>query len=56
MKSAKTIKVKKAKTVKQVVKNLKSKKTYYVQIRAYKTVGGKTYYSAWSGTKKVKVK
>ena len=35
---------------------LKSKKTYQVQIRAYKTVSGTTYYGAWSSTKTVKVK
>ncbi|MCD8018267.1 MAG: fibronectin type III domain-containing protein [Clostridiales bacterium] len=33
---------------------LKSGKTYYVRIRTYKTVSGKTYYSAWSNKKSVK--
>ena len=42
-------------TVKKVIKNLKAGKTYYFQVRTYKTVGGKKYYSAWSGQKKVKV-
>ena len=56
MKSAKKITIKKAKTVKQIIKKLKSKKIYYIQIRAYKKVGRKTYYSAWSGKKIVKVK
>lgn len=30
-------------------------KTYYVRVRSYKTVSGKTYYSAWSASRKVKV-
>lgn len=30
------------------VKKLKGKKTYYVRVRAYKMVGKKMYYSAWS--------
>ena len=33
-----------------------SKKTYYVRVRAYKTVNGKKVYSPWSNTKKVKTK
>lgn len=32
------------------------KKTYYVRIRAYKTVNGTKYYGAWSNVKSVKVK
>ena len=40
---------------KLTVKKLKSKKTYYVRVRAYKKINGKNVYSAWS-TKKVKVK
>ena len=32
------------------------KKTYYVQIRTYKTVSGKKYCSKWSKTKSVKTK
>ena len=35
---------------------LKSKKTYYVKIRAYKKVNGKKVYGTWSKTKKVKIK
>jgi subtilisin family serine protease len=38
------------------VKGLKRKTKYYVQYRVYKTVGKKTYYSKWSGKKKVKTK
>ena len=43
-----TVTVKGAKTVKYALKSLKSKKTYYVRIRAYKKVSGKTYYSGWT--------
>ncbi len=53
---AKLLKVKKAATTKTTIKGLKSGKTYYVRIRAYKTVGSKTYWSAWSKAKQVKVK
>lgn len=52
----KTVTVKGPKTTKRVIKKLKAKKTYYVQVRTYKTVSGKKYYSAWSKTKYVKTK
>lgn len=35
---------------------LKSKKYYYVEVRAYKTVSGKKYYGSYSKAKRVKVK
>ncbi len=38
------------------VKTLKAKKTYYVRVRAYKKVGSKTYYAAWSAIKTKKTK
>ena len=38
------------------IKKLAAKKYYYVKVRAYKTVNGKTYYSAWTASKKVKTK
>lgn len=38
------------------LKNLNSRKTYYVRVRTYKTVSGKKYYSAWSASKYVKTK
>jgi hypothetical protein len=38
------------------VTSLKAKKTYYIRIRTYKTVGKKKYYSAWSTVKKVTTK
>ncbi len=40
----------------KVIKKLKTKKYYYVKVRAYKIVKGKTYYGMWSLTKKVRVK
>ena len=45
-----------ASKAKVTVKGLKSNKKYFVRIRTYKTAGGKTYYSGWSKTKKVKTK
>lgn len=52
----KKVLVKKGKTVKKVLKKLKSKKTYFVRIRAYKIVDGKKKFGPWSKKKKVKVK
>ncbi len=56
MAKAKSVKVKGyAKTSKKISK-LKKKTKYYVQIRTYKTVSGKTYYSKWSAKKTVKTR
>ena len=55
-KSAKTVAVARTKTVKKVISGLRSGKTYYVRIRACKTVDGKVYRSAWSDPLHVKVK
>lgn len=52
----KTVTITKAKTVSKVIKKLTSKTTYYVRVRAYKTVSNVKYYSAWSATKSLKVK
>ncbi|MCC8106684.1 MAG: Ig-like domain-containing protein [Clostridiales bacterium] len=52
----KTVKVSGVKKVSKVISKLTKKKTYYVRIRTYKTVNGKTYYSAWSSKKTVKIK
>ena len=38
------------------ISNLKKGKKYYVRIRTYKTVSGKTYYSSWSKLKSTIVK
>ena len=56
MKGAKTKLVTKAKTTKTTIKNLKAKQKYWVQIRTYKTVNGKKYYSTWSAKKVVTTK
>ncbi len=53
-KSSKTVSVKPSKSYK--VKGLKSGKTYYVRVKAFKKSGGKTLYSNWSPTASVKVK
>ncbi len=55
-KGAKTITVKKVKTVKKTVKKLKANKKYYVRIRTFKTINGKKYCSSWSSPKSVKIK
>lgn len=46
----------KAKYSSKTVTTAQSKKTYYVRVRAYKTINGKKVYSPWSNTKKVKTK
>ena len=51
---AKTLTVK-GKTA-QAVKSLKSGARYYVRVRTYKTIGGKNYFSTWSGAKAVTTK
>ncbi|MCD8337049.1 MAG: hypothetical protein LUD18_07210, partial [Lachnospiraceae bacterium] len=51
----KTKKVAGASSVKKTLSSLTKGKTYYVRIRTYKTVNGKTYYSAWSSKLKVKI-
>ncbi len=42
-------------TSKKITK-LKAKTKYYVQVRTYKTVSGKNYYSSWSGVKSVRTR
>lgn len=56
MKSAKTVTVGSYKTVSKTIKKLKKKTNYYVQVRTYKTVSKKKYYSAWTQVKKIKTK
>ena len=56
MTSAKTKTVKGYKYTSKKITKLSAKKKYYVQVRTYKTVSGKTYYSSWSGVKSVKTK
>ena len=55
-KNAKTVVVKKQKTTTATIKHLKSKKKYYVRIRAYKTSNNKKVYSSWSKVKSVVTK
>ena len=52
-KNVKYVKVNGINKASATLKNLKANKKYYVKIRAYKTVGGKTYYSDWSKVKSV---
>ncbi len=52
-KNKKTVKVKKNKVT---IKRLKSKKKYFVKVRAYKKANGTTYYGKWSKAVKKKVK
>ena len=56
MKRAKTKTVQGANKKTLTVKKLKSGEKYYVRIRAYKKIGNKTCYSAWSPKMKVKTK
>ena len=53
---SKTVKISGTAKNKQTIKSLSSQKTYYVRIRAYKTVNGKKWYGAWSKSKKCCVK
>lgn len=55
-KNKKTITVTNKKVTKKTVKKLKSKKKYYVRVRAYKKQNGKRTYSSWSKTKSFKTK
>lgn len=48
--------VKKGKTVSWTIKKLKSKKTYYVKIRAYKTIDKKKEFGAFGKVKKIRIK
>lgn len=47
-KGKKTVNAKGCKAVSKKISKLNSGKKYFVKVRAYKTVGGKIYYSAWS--------
>lgn len=40
---------------KGTIKGLKSKKTYYVKARDYKTIGKTKVYGKWSAVKKVSI-
>ena len=53
-KGSKTKTVKGAKTKQYTIRKLAKGKKYYVQVRNYKKVSGKTYYGAWSKKKSTK--
>lgn len=55
-KGAKSVTVKKGSAISATLKKLKSKKSYYVRIKAYKTVGGEKVYTSYSAKKKVRIK
>ena len=55
-KKAKAVTVKGNKVTKKTVKKLKKKKLYYVRVRTFAKVSGKTYYSSWSKARKIKTK
>lgn len=53
----KTVTLKSKKSTSKTLKNLKSKKYYYVRVRAYVNQGdGEKFYTSWSKVTKVKVK
>ncbi len=52
----KSASLKTIKSSRTTLKGLTSKNTYYIRIRTFKKVNGKTYYSKWSKSVKVKVK
>ena len=56
MKSAKTVKVSGGSTVTKVIRSLGKNKKYYVRVRSFKNVGGRTYYSSWSIKKSVVIR
>lgn len=54
--SSKSVLISDKNTSSKTVKKLKTKKTYYVRIRTYRSVGGVKYYSKYSSPIKVKTK
>lgn len=52
----KSILISDKKAAAKTVKKLKSKKTYYVRIRTYRSVSSVKYYGKWSAAKKIKTK
>lgn len=55
-KGAKTVTVASGQKTGVTLSKLTKKKKYYVRVRAYKTVSGTKYVSAWSGSKNVTIK
>lgn len=56
MANSKSVTINKNSTTSKSISKLSPKKKYYVQIRTYKTVNGKKYYSSWSKAKSVTTK
>lgn len=57
MSKAKIVTISKSTKInKKKISNLRAKKKYYVQVRAYKTISGKKYYSKWSTKKSITTK
>lgn len=55
-KGSKAVMIKKGTTVSKTLKKLKSKKTYYIRVKAYKTINGEKIYTGIGAKKKVRVK
>ena len=55
-KSLKKAKKKRVKSTSITLKKLKTKKTYFIRVRAYENVNGKNVYGKWSSVKRVKIK
>lgn len=56
MKNAKSFNVSGNQNTLATIKDLIPDAKYYVKVRSFKTISGKTYFGAWSKTKSVKVK
>jgi len=54
-KKTSVVNIKSNKTLNRTISKLSKGKKYYVRIRTYKNVSGKTYYSSWSKSKSVKI-
>lgn len=52
----KSVKTYKTSKTSYTIKKLKKDKKYYVRVRTYKKIDGKTYYGKWSSIKSVKIK
>lgn len=55
-KNSKKVTVKGYASTSRKITKLKSKKVYYVRVRTFAKMGGKTYFSKWSAKKKVRTK
>lgn len=56
MSGARKVTVKGYNKASKVIKGLKARKVYYVQVRTFAKMGGKNHYSAWSKKKKIRTK